>query len=687
MSHVIDKTVSEDDLSNRLLTPLPDAMQARTNMLRFGDDLATVCSVMLHRTSGPFQVDMASHRVERLRGESSAAYFIRVHREIKKLLRKQLNLPANADIHYHLFSHSGRYYFLFLTKHPRQDPQQLLAYLRRSRVPMSKLLSALCALHLQRIMLSEIDKFFELPPFVHNAHLYLSLQIRGKPDKAGRDLLHCLSSELYVSDHGELAILLHRKAFRTQNTPPLSANDSEQNYLFSVAGQYAYEALDAREQKSHPFIEFNDNYQHTRNYYYHLLLDRLTTLFDEYRINFSPIDFQANFVIDQFLSNEMQRTQPLTVVEPIQCEASTDNLAALHEQILSILGPTEFVQLEDKATCDDLDPTHSYLFLNSSLKRNGSSIRYIEQSGREHLLNSFAQALPLYQKNKGQLDRYSRLKAERLSKQLPLVLQGLNLGSLSKADGSYRPINQHSLKRLGNELWLKERLFVERTFKDLDLPNAKLRMIYILHPRRQALHASVVDARISDGTLHVEAIKRIDNEFYLRSSNPILNTCAPEKLFDGGFYLIDRERETLLISYHSSRIPRIIGNSKFCNIKRMHEQDGKLRKLSKNDDENPLPYYVLPIQRGQYHHIFLQTTKPGDLLVFVSNLQKAHGKYEKESLIYNLLTYNSQGQPVPQLEQPLTLLYLRTFTVDILRNGESSKSSLLAKIARLPLEN
>ena len=99
-----------------------------------------------------------------------------------------------------------------------------------------------------------------------------------------------------------------------------------------------------------------------------------------------------------------------------------------------------------------------------------------------------------------------------------------------------------------------------------------------------------------------------------------------------------------------------------------------------------MPYYLLPKKNKQYHRIHLQ--QQGDnLLFFVSFIQQPNVSIVKQNLIYNLLTFDVLGKRLNALEQEVTDIYFQSFTQDILRLNEVSKSSLLEKIAKLFIEN
>ncbi|AWK40493.1 hypothetical protein GPY51_20830 [Photorhabdus laumondii subsp. laumondii] len=102
--------------------------------------------------------------------------------------------------------------------------------------------------------------------------------------------------------------------------------------------------------------------------------------------------------------------------------------------------------------------------------------------------------------------------------------------------------------------------------------------------------------------------------------------------------------------------------------------------------ETVLPYYLAPKQNSQYEHIYLQP-RGDDLLYFVSPCNSPNQTIAKENLIYNILTMDKEGKQINAMEQNITSIFLRSFTNDILRLREVSKSSLFEKIAKIYIEN
>ncbi len=261
-------------------------------------------------------------------------------------------------------------------------------------------------------------------------------------------------------------------------------------------------------------------------------------------------------------------------------------------------------------------------------------------------------------------------------------MQGIDLPEqLSAHDES--PISSHVLLKVRKELWLKQSVLQRKAISGLSqMPTGAYRLVYVRKPENM-FFASTLSCQFADGTLSLDDQLTFGSEDELLFAFPMLRQL--EKLYDGSFYLYDCATRVLLTSYTSARVPQILGNVAFDNVKKFHEAGDTLRKLTA-PQENPLPYYVTPRLREQYHHIFLQE-KGSDLRYFVSPKGNPQSVFSAQCRTYNILTWDEYGSPVKQIEQPVTSMFLRSFTDDIVLNGQVSKSSLLVKAARLFLEN
>lgn len=154
-------------------------------------------------------------------------------------------------------------------------------------------------------------------------------------------------------------------------------------------------------------------------------------------------------------------------------------------------------------------------------------------------------------------------------------------------------------------------------------------------------------------------------------------------LYDEGFYLYDVENEMVLSDYHTTRVPRVIGNREVDSIAvGLANEKGPGRAVT----DTVLPYYVAYVARRQYHHIHMHYDG-NNLVYFVSPVNKPNAKLPKQSLTYKIRVTDINGQILDPFEIPVTAVFLQSFTRDVHKVREVSKSSILEKIVDIYLSN
>ncbi|WP_319784471.1 hypothetical protein [Oceanisphaera sp. IT1-181] len=111
---------------------------------------------------------------------------------------------------------------------------------------------------------------------------------------------------------------------------------------------------------------------------------------------------------------------------------------------------------------------------------------------------------------------------------------------------------------------------------------------------------------------------------------------------------------------------------------------------------NVLPYYIAksrskndPLAKSaklKHHHIYLQPHDSG-LYVFMTAAQPANKTISKQILVENLLVWDANSNSLDVFTHPLTNAYVNSFTLDMLKSSESSKTSVFTKLAKLMVEN
>ena len=396
------------------------------------------------------------------------------------------------------------------------------------------------------------------------------------------------------------------------------------------------------------------------------------------------------------------------------------------------------------------EPRRSYLVLSPSPSSQASSITYLKEGDdKPKRLNTWIQALAKQQKDPTiSFDFYTDLKLSQFISALNGkdsrcdCLQGWDLdpstlGSLDyllrirqedpelyaeQRDNSKSGISKarnaflHPLRRIATELWFKERLFSQGEFELPIIPDGEYELYYIRSSNEiKGELIAITLFSVLNGQLNIKQrniLQEADLEL-LGMECPAFERL--DRLYDGSVYLYHPDSDLLLTSYNSSRIPMLIGNAEHDPVSLYAEQEAIRAEYEAADEEmpasenhfgrssadnrNPLPYYFttgrrkgdpLKIEKMAKHRVFLMPQppeQPNSTLVFVSDAQPPNTVLDRQITMQNLLIIDNDGKAVDPIGNPLAGCFLNTFTLDLLRSGNSSRSSILEKIAKLPLEN
>ena len=655
---------------------------AKTNVWRIPMSDEHLVAKLLLLGAGPINVDYLCREIAQLRGEPKEKYYARVHAEGRKMIRQRLALSADAVIGYELLQMKRMCFFFFLSTKRREDDDVLRA-LVAAEVPLPRLAQALFGLHVKLDLLTQLNKDYVIENVHHNGALYLGTDVYPSK-KEGRALVDTFEARFYYSGNRELVSTLHNRTFFATRAAVLQAPlaDTVMTIHTSHGNYLATEKADARQFGRKKFMRFQTGYASCQNHAHTLVARCVDRLFRHLSIDAVQDTFRATSVWNDFVTAEDQTVSARTVIVDNYGPYPSDEVKnAVYAQLLASFGECEIVPATLVDNYDTLSESVNYLFINK--KQGGRNASSIVDAATGVRYNNFWQAFKANMANNGcQFDLYTRLKLAHFSRKRRVVMQGIDLPELLQA-ANETPISAHVLLKVGKELWLKECMLRLQAIPGLSsMDDGDYTLVYIRRPE-DMFYASILSSRFAAGVLTLQDQRTFDSESELLFAFPMLKVLA--KLHDASFYLLDIASETLLTAYTSAGVPQILGNVRFDNVKRFQEQGDCLRKLTAPDD-NPLPYYVNPRQDHQYHHIFLQEAPP-NLRYFVSPKGNPQSVFATQCRTYNILVWNRHGALVRPFDEPVTRMFLRSFTDDIVLNGQVSKSSLLLKAAKLYLEN
>lgn len=611
---------------------------------------------------------------------------------------------------------------------------------------LSRLIQGLFSLHLKMVMLEKAGEHFPVPPTYFNSTLYLNARLSQPVTlKRGTGVMEAFELDIYASEYNELAFTLHKRKFQVEPADEMHLSLDDTSVWFNIDNRHlkARRKLDARDSKLYFFRERSD-YGECQAYTYNVVMNAACERLSELEIPHQPIPFQATHEVNQFATDlDQQLTNTLWVVNN-GVEFSATQQAYFFDALANQfpgyqLWPLESLKHSQQTGFADLPANTSILVLNTVDEERSNSIRQQEDASVEY--NDFyAVFADVRKKPELNWDIYTQLKIDRLQgwlhqQPLPVVLQGMNIDrkllnsidfineqrvssptqydpELKKAHSRLKSavtLLKSKVRRTKTELWFKESLLNQHTIPLPDLPDGHYTAYAVRRTKQSLSLLGYVELKIEQGQLRVVDTGISEGDFeYLSVEHPSLGRL--KKLFDKGFYLYDHTEDVLLTTYNSCRVPRMIGPAKFNVVdaylyqekeKALAERKGeKFHEYtitrSAKSEQNVLPYLISPgrtksdaltkTQKMKHHHIYLQPHESG-MFVLVSDAQPTNPKIVRPNLVENLLIWDAQGKPVEVFNHPLTGVYLNSFTLDMLRSGESSKSSIFAKLCRLMVEN
>ncbi|MCW7548158.1 hypothetical protein OO184_09465 [Photorhabdus sp. APURE] len=659
---------------------------AKTNILDIGGSVSDNIEKLFEVDDGSgLYITHGQKSFVKEEGERDKDFYAKVDKEIQKIIRKKLNLNLSEKVFYDSFWHNKAVHFFYLSDQ-EYDIKGFIDKFEENSNFLCNVFSAIVGLHIKRIFLKELEESYEIEPEFYNSRIYLSAEKRG-------NIIDTFYPRFHFIHQKELVVNLHRKVFRIEKKVD-SYNTEEIQLLFRTKENnfQVTDNINTNEHSKKEFMRFMNGYRNSKNYVQNLIIQKIKELLNHAEISFSERYFKADYVLHDFITVNKNLLHPLVLIDARIPKHSTDSKAKmfLEKEIKEVF---EIKKLTYSTAKDfnALDKNKNYLVLNS-LDGGAKTSILVKDEIKNTTWDAFKHI-----REKGiedaELDYYSKLKHYRFESQGETVIQGINLDDNivgnDKKTGLEKLSNKIVIKiqKIKSELWLKERVFKEKKIENIDLPDLKITLVYIRIPewfnKNNKILASIVDVDIHNKTIFINEHSLVESRSDLKEKCEFMKKIP--KLYNESFYLFDNVEKICLSRYHSDRIPRIIGNQKIDNIEYALEDESLVNRVC-NPIETVLPYYLAPKQNSQYEHIYLQP-KGNDLLYFVSPCNSPNQTIAKENLIYNILTIDKEGKQINAMEQNITSIFLRSFTNDILKLREVSKSSLFEKIAKIYIEN
>ncbi|MCA6222366.1 hypothetical protein [Photorhabdus antumapuensis] len=659
---------------------------AKTNILDIGGNISDNIEKLFEVDDGSgLYITHGQKSFVKEEGERDKDFYAKVDKEIQKIIRKKLNLNLSEKVFYDSFWNNKAIHFFYLSDQ-EYDIKGFIDKFEENSNFLCNVFSAIVGLHIKRIFLKELEENYEIEPVFYNSRIYLSAEKRGNIIDAFYPRFHFIYQK-------ELVVNLHRKAFRIEKKVD-SYNTEETQLLFRTKENnfQVTDNINTNEHSKKEFMRFMKGYRNSKNYVQNLIIQKIKELLNHAEISFSERYFKADYVLHDFITVNKNLLHPLVLIDARIPKHSSDSKSKmfLEKEIKEVFELKKLTYSSAK-DFDALDKNKNYLVLNSL---DGGAKTSILVEGE--IKNTTWDAFKHIGENgieDAELDYYSELKHYRLESQGETVIQGINLDDNIVGNDKKTGLEKLSdkivikIQKIKSEFWIKEKVFKEKKIENIDLPDLKITLVYIRIPdgfkKNKKILASIVNVDIHNKTIFINEHSLVKSQSALEEKCEFMKNIS--KLYNDSFYLFDNVEKVCLSRYNSNRIPRIIGNQKIDNIEYALEDESLVNRVC-NPIETVLPYYLAPKQNSQYEHIYLQP-RGDDLLYFVSPCNSPNQTIAKENLIYNILTMDKEGKQINAMEQNITSIFLRSFTNDILKLREVSKSSLFEKIAKIYIEN
>ncbi|GGK80495.1 hypothetical protein [Amphritea balenae] len=705
---------------NSIFKPVEGSPVARTNMLSVSDSIDDVIHRLVEFDRPLGKVCFGILVCQRESGEGNEKYFRRFDRAIKQYIRTELGLDSKTEVKYSRgrITQSKAVFFYLGNKPTNTDG--LLVELEENSISVQKAVQVLLSLLIKLDYLEEAAEIYDIQPALYNDEMFVGAFIRDTKSD-GNVIIEALSYEIYYSDFDEISLSLHREVFDCSLVDTFVAEGEHGAIVFrskksmfrvnerlnaTKESQRVYMGLTlkAREDEEKKLLSRYDN---SVNYHQIDIQNKIISIFSEAGINHEPVVFCADHVCEEFVNPDQSYSDELVIIDCLSCYETDEIKSSFHDHLLTEFNASSVIPLHDAPSMAAIERNDkNYLVVNQLNRSKGTSIR-IQSEGKE--LKSFSKALAKKTSQSDiELDYYTEAKLERLSQEISCVMQGVDVFKVSKkvksaggdtADSSLelKKLNKNIIKKVRNEIWLKESVFRKKQVSGFSLPEANLELFYVRRfnlGRRYRTYVSVVGVTTGEPGVKINSHKRYDDQTAGRFSfeydflQPVTMPWADsifEGLRDNHFFIHDKDSGQILNSYHSARVPNVIGNTAFDNVERSRTAEGISR--TNKVEETPLPYYLTYSSKGTRYRTFIQDCGTDGARYFVTKQQPAQETMDKQSLTRNVLVFDREGNKLAPLEQPVTQIFFSSLTFDLLNNSESSKKSILQKITELYIEN
>ncbi|OUR84760.1 hypothetical protein A9Q75_01575 [Colwellia psychrerythraea] len=688
------RLVSIDDEDTRMLP-------ARTDIVKVQGDITSLITKLCNSIDGKAHINYVFKSVKQDKSISMEALGKIYHNEIKAFIADQLDVPKNTPLVYSSKLTRNSYFALFLSNKPT-DLSRIHEDAETCNINDFWLANHLIDLHIKSYLINKPTIFGKHTIGQFNSEMLLGAQSTNYEAKSGRGTpgtIHdLLKINVWLSPEMEFNINLIKQVYFTpHNGEPIGNSVLKDESLFFI-GQKAQSSStrkwDARKSQRN-FMGFDAPASTTRElaknpmalfsnsiaYYITYLQNCVIEIFSSLSVSSTPIIFSATHRIDVQDIDCLSSLANITVIDARTRPNKAEDTVILQFQKDN---SADYVRAGDISNVGSLDRERAYIVVNDNAN-DGTTIT--DSTGKVY--NSFISAVIASKKiPTTKFDFYTDLKLYNFESNNKIISQGV--------DGASKLKSAQTIERLHNELIIKKVCFQGKSFSLETDVCSNYSLISIRRNSDYVTFASVTCVTIKDNTVTINNQKIYSSKNFIDKiefnnryeSLKYLLPNAPSDvlsdLYNDSFIIIDKESKESLVSYHSTRVPNVIGNANFDNINLWHSRkEGEATPFTQSalPEKCVLPYYAS--RSKDFNSIFI--SDHGTYVdYFITPHQPVNSTVNKRNLTKRILVVDLKGQHRPVLKTKVALLYFDSHCSKFIKNKAVAYKTLLQKVSEAP---
>jgi hypothetical protein len=658
----------------------------------------------------------------RVKNSKSGTDFKKMHSDIKDWISKDLGIKKQDVKDYEIYySSSDEKCYFFYLKEDSSKTDEIYLSIQRNELKLYDVFTRLLRLVLKlQIFRTMEDEGLTIPVDVFNSDLYINAIPQNAKKEAGNTYVDTFRLEMFYTGFDELTFNLKSQTFDVDLDNDILLD--EHFILGTKDKKYIVDSdkkINATRKNQTSYMKFGEKYNETKNYSEQYILKKLTETLVAYKIDYSNVIYDPDYMFLDFLNYNKKIKGSLIVVDNYNYKTGCVDQDALnlkyksafYKYLLDILNKegVDDVQIVDASelSLESFDSLKNYIVL-SKLNEGGSSIVGYKNN-EAHDFKSFEDALVKHEKNPEIIfDYYTNIKLNN-HKDHKNIIQGINVKNLyiTDKDGNHKLNEQFTsinrkvkpntisfpqIKKVCTEIWLKGAIFRDKKMSDFQVKDGRYNVYYTrrkkLNSRTMSVTLNVLHIEVKNKELNIVNFRTVTGKKIKEEEVKYKSLSKTRyKDFNDTFCVLDLESNEVLTVYNSSAIPRIMGNPYFNTYDLYNEKGGKSIHRKNGEKECILPFVVNPTRKSQERKkgslgVILVESKDNITDIFVTSRQPMNSTLDKSNLIYRVFILNEDGNLINPIGNDLFNFYLTTHIDDVVNVNDCSRTSLLRKIVK-----